>query len=103
MLDDLILSLVYPKILDISPWDDQTPLFQSLRLCNKAWKKLIESSSQWLHSKFCLLILHFEQQVTLEAKRKLQWKNREFGSYCMYKGENHYISSNDSNGASNDL
>jgi hypothetical protein len=103
MLDDLISNLVYPKILVIFPWEDQIPLFQSLKLCNKAWKRLIDSSSQWLHTKFCLLVLHFEQQVALEAKRRLQWKNREFGSYYMYKGENYYISSDDCNGASNGL
>jgi hypothetical protein len=47
--------------------------------------------------------LHFEQQVALGAKRRVQWKNREYGSYYMHKGENYYISSDDSDGASNDL
>jgi hypothetical protein len=69
----------------------------------KAWKRLISSSSQWLHTQFCLLVLHFEQQVALEAKRRLQWKNCEFGSYYMYKGEAYYIFSDDFDGASNDL
>jgi hypothetical protein len=35
MPNDLILNLVYPKILDVSPWEDQTQLFQSLEKANK--------------------------------------------------------------------
>jgi hypothetical protein len=58
--DDLILTLVVPRILKASLWEEQTKFFQSLRFCNKAWKRLIDSSSTWLHTKFCLLVLHFE-------------------------------------------
>ncbi len=50
----------------------------------------------------CFFVFHFEQ-VALEAKRKLQWKNHEFGSYYMHKGEDYYISFDDSDGASNDF
>jgi hypothetical protein len=60
MPNDLILSPIYPNILVISSWEDQTQVFQSLRLCDKAWKKLIDNSSQWLNTKFFLLVLQFE-------------------------------------------
>jgi hypothetical protein len=100
--NDLILSPIYPNILAISWWEDQTQVFQSLRLCNKAWKKLIDSSSQWLNTKFCLLVLHFEWQATLEVLKKLQWKNCESINYYMYKGED-CMSFDDFDGTSNDL
>jgi hypothetical protein len=102
MPNDLILNLIFLNILVISSWEDQTQVFQILKLCNKAWKNLIDSNSQWLNTKFCLLILHFEQQATLEVKKKLQWKNHESRSYYMYKGED-YMSFDDFDGASNDL
>jgi len=102
MPNDLILSPIYPNIPVISSWEDQIQVFQSLRLCDKAWKKLIDNSSQWLDTKFFLLVLHFEWQATLEVKKKLQWKNCESENYYMYKGED-YMFFNDFDGVSNDL
>jgi hypothetical protein len=66
--NDLVLNLVLPRILNCS-WQDQIELFQNLHLCNKAWKTLINCTPQWLQTKFCILVLHFECLVTLEEQR----------------------------------
>lgn len=102
MPNDLILSLIYPNILAISSWEDQTQVFQSWRLCNKAWNKLINSGSQWLNTKLCLLVLHFERQATLEVKKNYNGKTMNPKAIICTKVKT-TMSFNDSDGASNDL
>jgi hypothetical protein len=80
LLNDFVLNLVFTRILNCS-WQDHTELFQNLHLCNKVWKTLINCTPQWLQTKFCLLVLHFECLATLEEQRVQQLKNYESRSY----------------------
>jgi hypothetical protein len=65
----------------------QNQLFQDLRVCNKAWKKLVNNNGEWFHNKSCDLVLHLEQQdnhLKEQVQQKRKWKSHTFGSHYIF-------------------
>jgi hypothetical protein len=63
-------------------------------ICNKAWKKLVDNNGEWLHNKFCDLVLHLEQQdkrLNEQITRKWIWDRDTFENYYMFSNiDQHY-------------
>jgi hypothetical protein len=91
--DDLILKIVWPHVLKVAPWRERNKLFQNLRICDKAWKKLVDSSGGWLHNKFYHFVLHLKQQdkqLKEQVGQKHIWDKDTFENYYMFNIDQHY-------------
>jgi predicted class III extradiol MEMO1 family dioxygenase len=70
--DFVILNHIWPQICDILPIESQTFILENLRICNKAWKELVDTSVEYGHYLEWAYVQKHDKEIIKDIK-KMGW------------------------------